>query len=77
MDNSIIFPAPLSYGDKIAICSPAGPVKAENVEGACAVLEAEGWRTEVMPHTLGKTASTAAATPSDLTTCAKPCLTPR
>lgn len=54
MDNSIIFPAPLSYGDKIAICSPAGPIKAENVEGACAVLEAEGWRTEVMPHTLGK-----------------------
>lgn len=48
------YPAPLKPGDKIAICSPAGPIAAENVEGAVKVLRAEGWEPVVMPHTLGK-----------------------
>lgn len=50
----MIFPQPLKKGDKIAICSPAGPIAAENVEGAAKVLRQEGWEVVVMPHTLGK-----------------------
>lgn len=50
----MIFPPALKKGDKIAICSPAGPIAAENVEGAAKVLRREGWEVVVMPHTLGK-----------------------
>lgn len=50
----MLYPAPLKKGDRIAICSPAGPVEPENVEGASAVLSAEGWEVLVMPHALGK-----------------------
>lgn len=52
--QKIIYPKPLVEGDTIAICSPAGPVKAANVEGAVHVLEEQGWRVRVMPHTLGR-----------------------
>lgn len=54
MKNEIVFPAPLKKGDKIAICSPAGPVKPEVVEDAVKVLIDQGWKVEVMPHALGK-----------------------
>ncbi len=54
MKNEIAFPAPLKKGDKIAICSPAGPVKPEVVEDAVKVLIEQGWKVEVMPHALGK-----------------------
>lgn len=54
MKNEIVFPAPLKKGDKIAICSPAGPVKPEVVEDAVKVLIEQGWKVEVMPHALGK-----------------------
>lgn len=50
----IQFPKPLQPGDKIAICSPAGAIAPEKVEGAVNVLLAEGWTPVVMPHTLGK-----------------------
>lgn len=49
-----IFPRPLKKGDKIAVCSPAGPAKIPNVEGAVEVLRDEGWDPVVMPHALGK-----------------------
>ena len=51
--RDIIFPAPLKPGDTIAICSPAGPVDTFKVEGAIPVLEKQGWKVKVMPHTLG------------------------
>lgn len=50
----MIFPAPLKKGDKIAICSPAGPVKHDIVHKAIPVLEEQGWIPVVMPHALGK-----------------------
>lgn len=52
-ERKIIFPAPLQKGDLIAICSPAGPIAAEKVNGAARVLESQGWRVRIMPHTLG------------------------
>ncbi len=51
--NTVIFPASLRPGDKIAIASPAGPVAAAKVEGAVRVLEEQGWQPVVMPHALG------------------------
>lgn len=50
----MLYPSPLKKGDKIAICSPAGPIAPENVEGAAKVLRDQGWEVVVMPHTLGK-----------------------
>lgn len=52
-NRPIIFPPALQPGDTIAICSPAGPVKASNVEESVEVLENYGWKVRVMPHTLG------------------------
>lgn len=49
-----IFPKPLSEGDLIVICSPAGPIAEAKVYGARDVLEAQGWRVRIAPHTLGK-----------------------
>ena len=42
--DSIIFPAPLKKGDKIAVVSPAGRIKPELVHKAVKVLEGEGWK---------------------------------
>lgn len=54
MDNtSVIFPPALKPGDTIAICSPAGAAKTENVLAAAKVLEDKGWKVKVMPHALG------------------------
>ena len=50
----ILYPQPLKRGDKVAICSPAGPIAPEKVEGAAAVLRAHGWEVEIMPHTFGR-----------------------
>lgn len=52
--QKILFPEPLREGDKIAICSPAGPIDEEKVVKAAEVLRNEGWQVEIMPHTLGK-----------------------
>ena len=51
--NDIIFPAPLHPGDTIAICSPAGAVSPQKVQGAVDVLRRQGWNVRVMPHALG------------------------
>lgn len=53
-EQTAVRPQSLKKGDLIAICSPAGPVKEEYVREAAAVLEKEGWRVKIMPHTLGK-----------------------
>lgn len=55
--ENIIFPAPLTDGDKIVFCSPAGPIDPAKVERAAEVLRGEGWRVAIMPHAFGKTAS--------------------
>ncbi|MDE7125876.1 MAG: LD-carboxypeptidase [Muribaculaceae bacterium] len=52
--KSFISPSPLSKGDKIAICSPAGPVNPENVYGAVEALRMQGWNPLIMPHALGR-----------------------
>lgn len=54
MNNEVIFPSPLKKGDKIAICSPAGPVDPDIVERALPVLRDCGWQPIVMPNALGK-----------------------
>lgn len=53
-NSNIIFPEALKPGDTIAICSPASPVAQYKVDGAVRVLENQGWRVRVMPHTLGR-----------------------
>lgn len=57
MQKKTIFPAPLKKGDKIAVCAPAGRIKPEVVEKSLPVLREQGWRVEVMPHTLGESGS--------------------
>ncbi|MCH5221419.1 MAG: LD-carboxypeptidase [Muribaculaceae bacterium] len=52
--ENIIFPSSLKPGDKIAICAPAGKIKADVVLDAAAVLRAEGFKVEIMPHALGE-----------------------
>ncbi len=54
MSQKIVFPKPLKEGDTIAILSPAGIIKPEHVQNSIPVLEAQGWKVKVMPHTLGK-----------------------
>lgn len=51
--RDIIFPTPLTPGDTIAVCSPAGAVDTAKVEGMVGVLTARGWNVRVMPHALG------------------------
>ncbi len=53
MNQEIIYPKPLKEGDTIAILSPAGIVSPEHVKYSIPVLEAQGWKVKVMPHTLG------------------------
>ena len=54
MSQNIVFPAPLKEGDTIAILSPAGIIKPEHVHNSIPVLEGQGWKVKVMPHTLGR-----------------------
>ena len=54
MSEKIVFPKPLKEGDTIAILSPAGIIDPEHVKHATPVLESQGWKVKVMPHTLGK-----------------------
>ncbi len=54
MSKKIVFPKPLQEGDTIAILSPAGIINPDHVKYATPVLEEQGWKVKVMPHTLGK-----------------------
>ena len=54
MSNNVIFPEPLKKGDLIAILSPAGPIDESKVLAAKEVLEKEGFRVKIMPHTFDR-----------------------
>ena len=56
-DKPLLIPSPLQKGSKIAIVSPAGIARAEDVYGAACVFERQGWEPVVMPHALGKSGS--------------------
>lgn len=53
----LITPAPLREGDRIAIVSPAGIARRENVAAAVGALERRGWQPCVSPHALGRSGS--------------------
>ena len=57
IDNPILIPPAVSLGSKIAIVSPAGIARAEDVYGAARVLEKQGWEPMLMPHALGRRGS--------------------
>lgn len=57
-----IIPPPLKAGDRVAIVSPAGVTKPQNVYRALPYLEDEGWEPFVMPGTF-KRMGTFAGTP--------------
>ncbi len=57
MDNEVIIPAPLKEGDKIAIVSPAGVTRAQNVYNALPVLQDFGWEPYTSPHAFGRYAT--------------------
>lgn len=50
----VLYPAPLRPGDKIAVLSPAGPIKQTVVDSAVTVMRDLGYQVEVYPHTFGK-----------------------
>ncbi|MDO4320022.1 MAG: LD-carboxypeptidase [Bacteroidales bacterium] len=49
-----IYPEPLRPGDKIAVLSPAGPIKETVVDSAVTVMRDLGYDVVVYPHTFGK-----------------------
>lgn len=53
-DKKLLYPPTLKSGDTIAILAPAGKIKPEVVNPAVRVLEEEGYRVKVMPHTFGE-----------------------
>ena len=61
LDTPAAIPAPLRFGDKIAIVSPAGPVDSTLVYAAADTLRSIGYEVEIMPHALGKVGQYAAA----------------
>lgn len=54
MDEEVIIPAPLKPGDRIAVLSPAGIARPQNVYNAMAVLRDMGWDPYVADHTFGR-----------------------
>jgi muramoyltetrapeptide carboxypeptidase len=52
--NSIIYPAPLKQGDKIAILAPAGLIQRGQVDSAATVLRQLGYVPVIYPHTFGE-----------------------
>ncbi len=66
--KNITFPRPLKKGDKIAICSPAGYIAKEKVEGAVRqVAPAGAGKPVVMPLTRLAAGGTTAALPKSAT----------
>ncbi|MCH5230880.1 MAG: LD-carboxypeptidase [Muribaculaceae bacterium] len=64
-ENGIIFPSPLKSGDKIALISPASPVKEEYVEGAMKALIQRGYEPVLTDHALGCQSGTYSASKGD------------
>lgn len=52
--SDTIYPAPLKPGDKIAVLSPAGPIRETVVDSAVTVMRDMGYEVVVYPHTFGK-----------------------
>ncbi|MCM1033213.1 MAG: LD-carboxypeptidase [Odoribacter sp.] len=52
--QTVIYPAPLVKGDKIAIVSPAGPIDRNIVDNAAAEIRRRGFTPVVYPHTYGR-----------------------
>lgn len=48
--QTVITPAPLRPGSRIAIVSPSGWVKPEFIDKAAAVIEEQGWIPVIFPH---------------------------
>lgn len=61
----MIFPASLKEGDRIAILSPASPVREEYIDGAAALLREEGFEPVVMPFAKGPASGSYAASADD------------
>lgn len=61
----MLIPRHLQKGDKIAIVSPASSVLPEYIDGAAALLIAEGFDPVVMPHAKGPASGSFAACDSD------------
>lgn len=64
IDRKLIYPPTLRTGDTVAILAPAGKIKPGVVDPAVKVLENEGYRVKVMPHTFGEHGSFS-GTPSE------------
>lgn len=64
VNTPLIIPAPLNAADRIAIVSPSGAVSPALIDGAAAVIAAEGFSPVVMPHAKGRN-GTYAGTASD------------
>lgn len=63
--KSVFLPQPLKQGDKIALLSPASTVKEEYVFGAMAKFMERGYEPILMPHAIGHTEGSFAASKSD------------
>lgn len=57
MKNQLIIPPALAEGDKIAIVSPAGVTRPQNVYNALPVLQDLGWEPYTSPHAFGRHAT--------------------
>lgn len=65
LTQPIIYPAPLSKGDRIALISPASEVKAEYVYGAMKRIMEFGYEPELMPYALGHVSGSFAASKAE------------
>lgn len=54
MSIPTLYPQALRPGDAVALVSPAGPVQAQRIEAAAAVLEGWGLRPRIYPHALDR-----------------------
>lgn len=54
MLQNLIIPPFLRSGSRIAIVSPAGIARTDNVEKAIAVIESRGIKAVIMPHAMGR-----------------------
>ncbi len=65
-NRPLIIPKPLRPGSRIAIVSPAGIARKNDVEAAVAILERQGWQPVIMPNALNIHGSYSAPLPDRL-----------
>lgn len=56
-DSEILLPRSLHQGSRVAIVSPAGRARPDNVASAVEILSSHGWEPVVSPHALGVSGS--------------------